>query len=112
MLVKGPFLDHLLLLRGNWPKAPASRVRVPLHNYTFNFSDDAMVAGCHDCGVHLGNPDRDRLPLRGHKDDFVVHVDLVSITEQARDHQLRAVTDGVHGAVFNDDAFIVYQQNF
>ena len=70
-----------------------------------------MVDGGHDGRVHLGHSYRDGLPLRGHEDDFLVDVDPVAVPQEAGDHQLGPVADGVDGAVLQHDALVPYQKD-
>lgn len=71
-----------------------------------------MVTRRHNRRVHLGNTKGNGFTFGGHQDDFLVDFDSLFETEQTGDHEFGAVADGVHGAVFDDDAFVGGEEGF
>ena len=110
VLAQLALLDHLFLLDGLGAEAPAAGVRVALHDAALDLGDDAVVARRELDGGHLRDGERDRLALGRHEHDLLVERDVRLVAEQAGDHELRAVADGVDRAVFDDDPLVAREQ--
>lgn len=108
--VKGARLLHLLLLSGDWAHAPPPRVQVALHDNTLDLSDNTVVAGRHLNSRHLRIGERNSLTLGGHENNLLVDLDALFKSQQARQHQLCAVADGVDRAVLNNDTLVAHQE--
>jgi hypothetical protein len=70
-----------------------------------------VVDAVHHGGRHLRDAHGDGLALGRHEHDLVTDVDVVGVAQQARDHDLGAVADGVDGRVLDDDALEAREQH-
>lgn len=69
-----------------------------------------MVTRANFGSRHLSNGDCNSLALGGHNDDLTVDINVAVVAEDARDHQLGSVADGVDGRVLDDDAWEAHQK--
>mmetsp|Transcript_3481 Transcript_3481/g.8390 ORF Transcript_3481/g.8390 Transcript_3481/m.8390 type:complete len:405 (+) Transcript_3481:155-1369(+) len=110
VLVELPIHNHLLLRLGLRAEAPSPGVRVPLHDNPLDLGNHAVIARRHHRRGHLGDPQRDRLPLCRDHHDLPPHLDSVLKAEEARNHELGAVANGVDGAVLHHDPLVRDQE--
>mmetsp|Transcript_11307 Transcript_11307/g.27527 ORF Transcript_11307/g.27527 Transcript_11307/m.27527 type:complete len:303 (+) Transcript_11307:533-1441(+) len=109
-LVELPRCDERLLLLGLGPEAPLARVGVAVHDDALDLGHHAMVAVGHVRGRHLRDAHSDGLTFSGHQDHFLIDLDAVLEAQEAGEHELGAVADGVHRRVLHHAALEVREQ--
>mmetsp|Transcript_21948 Transcript_21948/g.51874 ORF Transcript_21948/g.51874 Transcript_21948/m.51874 type:complete len:409 (+) Transcript_21948:429-1655(+) len=106
VLVQLPLNNHLLLRLGLRTEPPSPGVGVALHDDSLDLGDDAMVAGGHHGRRHLRDAEADCLALGGDHDNLGPDFNAVLEAQQAGDHELRAVADGVDRTVLDHHALV------
>lgn len=83
---------------------PLPGVGLAVHDHSLGLGHHSVIARADLRGSHLGDGHGDGLSLGGHDHDFSSHVDSIVVAQDARDHQLGTVADGVDGGILDHDA--------
>lgn len=108
--VEGARLLHLLLLSSDRAHAPPPGVEVALHDDALDLSHNAVVTRRHLDSRHLRIGERNGLTLGRHEHNLLVDLDSLFEAQQARQHKLGSVTDGVDRAVLDNNTLVAHQE--
>lgn len=86
---------ELLFTFSSWPLFPSSWICLPIHNNSFCLADCSMITGSDFGSSHLSNADGDGFSLGGHDHNLFSNVDATVVSQDAWDHELSTIADGV-----------------
>ena len=111
MLVQLSVLNEYLFPLSPGTETPTPGISLPVHDDSFEFGGDAVIASGHFCGGHGGDGHSNGLSLGGDDDTLGADFDVAGEAQDSGQHELGAVADGVDGAVFGHDARVVGEES-
>ena len=70
----------------------------------------AIASPGKDCQRGVILSDQIQRTLRGHQDNLLIQCDVGFVAKETRDHELRAVANGIHGTVLHDNPLVANQE--
>nr|GMD20319.1 centromere/microtubule binding protein CBF5 [Ipomoea batatas] len=106
MLVQLPLGYQFLLHRSSRSQPPFPGIRVSIHHHPLNLRNHPMITSRHHGCSHFRNPQCNGLSLGRHQHDFLSHLDIILEPQQPGNHQLRTVTNRVHGRILHHQPLV------
>ena len=100
-------LDESFLAECSRSESPSLGVEISVHDNSFSFGDDTVVASSElRCG-HLSDCNGNSFSLSGDDDDFLADFDVVVVSQDSGEHQFSTVANGVDCGILDDDSWEV-----
>jgi len=107
VFLKESVLDEGFLAESSWSESPSLGVEISVHDNSFGFGDDTVIASSELRGCHLSDGNGNSFSLSGNDDYFLADFNVVIISQDSGKHQFSSIANRVNCGILDDDSWEV-----